>query len=225
MSNSTRIAILIDAENVPASYAKSIFDSSSFGIVNLKQAFGNFSSNNFQEWKRLGGDQSITIRHVDPGKNSVDIALTLAAIATVHASTADQYWIVSRDGGFAPLVRYIKSKGFSAYVLAHQPPALALQRCLADGNLTGTLGMKQPQSCVEKTVDALIAIQDLTWRFLSETGVAPLSQLGNEIKQATNGRTCKEMIGMSLSRLVKELPFVESVQRNAGPAQFRIKRS
>lgn len=46
------IAIFIDAENIPAKYAKSIFDiASDYGEVIIKRIYGDWTQKNIQGWR------------------------------------------------------------------------------------------------------------------------------------------------------------------------------
>ena len=79
METSKNVAVLIDAENVPATYAKQIFDeASNYGNIVVKRIFADWSKASVKGWKDEVNRNSMTAVQqfeVQPRKNTIDIAL------------------------------------------------------------------------------------------------------------------------------------------------------
>ena len=78
------LAVLIDADNVPASYAEAIFEEiASFGEASIRRIYGDFSRDGLKGWaKKLSHLAIVPIQAPSNtrGKNSSDIALVIDAM-------------------------------------------------------------------------------------------------------------------------------------------------
>lgn len=114
-----RLAVLIDAENVPAKHCDELLiEISKFGVAKLKRAYGNFTSKNLGSWKAAAEKHSIKIEHqfsTVAGKNSSDIALVIDAMDLLHSKRFDGFFLVSGDSDFAALARRIREEGLVVF--------------------------------------------------------------------------------------------------------------
>jgi uncharacterized protein (TIGR00288 family) len=108
----TRIALLIDADNVSADVVEQavakVMDQ--HGAIHVRRAYCTAESavKQLALFKRLSIRPSVNI---STGKNSTDIALAVDAIDLVIAERPDVVVIVSSDSDFAPLVIRLREKG------------------------------------------------------------------------------------------------------------------
>ena len=83
------LAVLIDADNVPASYAEAIFEEiASFGEASIRRIYGDFARDGLKGWsKKLANLAIVPIQAPSNtrGKNSSDIALVIDAMDILHA--------------------------------------------------------------------------------------------------------------------------------------------
>lgn len=109
------IALLIDADNSPAKFIQEILtELARYGKVNIRKAYGNWTSSNLKSWEAIIQDHAIQpIQQYDltKGKNATDIALTIDAIDILYTKNTDAFCIVSSDCDFTPLVTRLLSEG------------------------------------------------------------------------------------------------------------------
>jgi len=117
------MAIMFDADNVPARLAGAILDeirrAEPLGVAVDRRVYGDFSSTRTDGWKtaalRLGLE---TRMQASPSrsKNATDIALVIDAMDVLHARggervEVDTFVIVTNDGDFAPLAQRLRRSG------------------------------------------------------------------------------------------------------------------
>ena len=115
--NIKNIALLIDADNSPAKSIQKIFSElARHGKVNIRRAYGNWTSNTLKGWEAILQDHAIQpIQQYDltKGKNATDIAITIDAMDILYTKQVDTFCIVTSDCDFTPLATRILSEGKS----------------------------------------------------------------------------------------------------------------
>jgi len=111
------IALLIDADNSPSKSVQKIFaELARHGKVNIRRAYGNWTSSKLKGWEAILQDHAIQpIQQYDltKGKNATDIAMTIDAMDILFTKLVDTFCIVTSDCDFTPLVTRILSDGKS----------------------------------------------------------------------------------------------------------------
>lgn len=114
-----RLCVLIDADNVPASYAEAIFEEiASLGEASVRRIYGDWSAQRLAAWARkvaaLGmvADQQFSNTK---GKNASDIGLVIAAMDFLHSGLFDGFVLVSSDSDFTRLAARIREQGLDVY--------------------------------------------------------------------------------------------------------------
>ena len=114
-----RIALLIDADNVPQdNVSRAISSLASLGDVSIRRAYGNWFDSRLKRWEPLLRTQSI--RPVQQfgytrGKNATDMALVIDAVSLMHTYQPDAFAIVSSDADFTPLVIHLREHGLPVH--------------------------------------------------------------------------------------------------------------
>ncbi|MCP3869710.1 MAG: NYN domain-containing protein [Gammaproteobacteria bacterium] len=107
--------MLIDADNSPSKFIENILtELAKYGKVNIRRAYGNWTSSNLRGWQSIIHDHAIQpIQQYDlvKGKNATDIALTIDAMDILYTKGVDAFCIVTSDCDFTPLVTRILSDG------------------------------------------------------------------------------------------------------------------
>jgi uncharacterized LabA/DUF88 family protein len=115
----SRIALLIDADNAPASKIGEILsDLASYGECNIRRAYGNWTKPELSGWTKELHDAAIRpIQQFDltSHKNASDMALAIDAVELWHSAAPEAFAIVSSDSDFTPLVHYLREKGAAVY--------------------------------------------------------------------------------------------------------------
>jgi len=114
-----RLAVLIDADNVPAGYAEAIFEEiAALGEASVRRIYGDWSAQRLGGWAKkvaalgLVADQQFSNTK---GKNASDIGLVIAAIDFLHSGLFDGFVLVSSDSDFTRLAARIREQGLDVY--------------------------------------------------------------------------------------------------------------
>jgi len=131
-----RIALLIDADNVPHSkIADMLAELSKYGTANIRRAYGDWASAGLKNWKDKLHD--FAIRPIQQfsyssGKNATDIALVIDAMELLYTQKLDAFCIASSDADFTPLVMQLKANGHEVYGFGERKtPAPFVNACTA----------------------------------------------------------------------------------------------
>lgn len=114
-----RLCVLIDADNVPSSYAEDIFEEiAALGEASVRRIYGDWSAPRLSGWARqvavlgLVADQQFSNTK---GKNASDIGLVIAAMDFLHSGLFDGFVLVSSDSDFTRLAARIREQGLDVY--------------------------------------------------------------------------------------------------------------
>jgi uncharacterized protein (TIGR00288 family) len=129
-----RIALLIDADNSPASKIDEILNElSGYGETSIRRAYGNWTKSELSGWAEVLHEKAIRpIQQYDYSKrkNASDMALVIDAMALLYTDQPDAYGIVSSDADFTPLVMHLREKGAAVYGFgAQKTPAPFVSAC------------------------------------------------------------------------------------------------
>ncbi|NLA67817.1 MAG: NYN domain-containing protein [Gammaproteobacteria bacterium] len=114
-----RIALLIDADNAPASKIEVILaEIARHGVANVRRAYGNWKSQHLVGWEKCL--HTWAIRPIQQfaytsGKNASDMAMVIDAMDLLYARNLDGFAIVSSDADFTPLVMRLRNDGLAVY--------------------------------------------------------------------------------------------------------------
>jgi uncharacterized protein (TIGR00288 family) len=115
----SKIALLIDADNAPASKIEAILSEiAKYGVANVRRAYGNWKSQNIKSWEECLHEYAIRpVQQFDytKGKNATDAAMIIDAMDLLYTQQLDAFAIVSSDSDFTPLVMRILTNGLKVY--------------------------------------------------------------------------------------------------------------
>lgn len=124
-----RIALLIDADNAPASKIDEILvEVAAFGVANVRRAYGDWKNPRLKGWESVLHE--FAIRPIQQfayskGKNASDMAMVVDGMDLLYARNLDGFAIVSSDADFTPLVMRILTDGLKVYGFGEQKTPLA----------------------------------------------------------------------------------------------------
>jgi uncharacterized LabA/DUF88 family protein len=114
-----KIALLIDADNAPASKIEAIVSEiAKYGVANVRRAYGNWKSPTLKTWEKCLHEYAIRpVQQFDysKGKNATDAAMIIDAMDLLYTQHLDAFAIVSSDCDFTPLVMRILTNGLKVY--------------------------------------------------------------------------------------------------------------
>lgn len=114
-----RIALLIDADNSPASKIDVILaELAKVGVTNIRRAYGNWKKDGLKGWEAVLHEYAIRpIQQFDysKGKNATDMGMVIDAMDLLYTDRPEAFGIVSSDSDFTPLVMHLKAKGAQVF--------------------------------------------------------------------------------------------------------------
>lgn len=110
-----KLAVLIDADNVPYANVKEMLEEiSKSGTPTVKRIYGDWTKPNLGGWKNVLLDNAITpIQQYSytSGKNSSDSALIIDAMDILYSEKVTGFCIVSSDSDFTRLATRLREAG------------------------------------------------------------------------------------------------------------------
>ena len=113
--NNLRLAVLIDADNVPRDSLKYAMDEIAiYGTPTIKRIYGDWTSPNIGGWKQSLLENAVTpIQQYSytTGKNSTDSAMIIDAMDILYSGQCDGFVLVSSDSDFTRLAIRLREAG------------------------------------------------------------------------------------------------------------------
>lgn len=126
-----RIALLIDADSIAADRYEAIAAASAkLGEVVICRVYGDFSNKRLHDWLQLclaHGLEPVMQLTAGKGRNSTDIALTIASMDLMAQGHVDAIGIASNDGDFVPLAQRLKAGGIAVHGFGNAQASKALR--------------------------------------------------------------------------------------------------
>lgn len=114
-----RLAVLIDADNVPYSNVKGVMEEiAKYGTPTFKRIYGDWTRPTISGWKNVLLENAITpIQQYSytSGKNSSDSALIIDAMDILYSGKVDGFCIVSSDSDFTRLATRLREAGMKVF--------------------------------------------------------------------------------------------------------------
>lgn len=114
-SNDLKLAVLIDADNVPYKYVQEMFEEiAKYGTPTFKRIYGDWTKPTVAGWKKVLLENAITpIQQYSytKGKNATDSALIIDAMDILYTGKVDGFCIVSSDSDFTRLATRLREAG------------------------------------------------------------------------------------------------------------------
>ena len=110
-----RLAVLIDADNVPYANVKQMFEEiAKYGTPTFKRIYADWTKQSVSGWKTVLLENAITpIQQYSysTGKNSSDSAMIIDAMDILYSGKVDGFCIVSSDSDFTRLAIRLREAG------------------------------------------------------------------------------------------------------------------
>jgi NYN domain/OST-HTH/LOTUS domain len=156
-----RLAVLIDADNVPAGYAEAIFEEiAGLGEASVRRIYGDWSATRLTAWARkvaalgLVADQQFSNTK---GKNASDIGLVIAAMDFLHSGLFDGFVLVSSDSDFTRLAARIREQGLDVYGIGEKKTPEAFRMACKRFIYVENLGVVEDAPVVKPDVIEVLA--------------------------------------------------------------------
>ncbi len=119
MRKEDHIALFIDCDNISHRAIEGIIgELSKFGVVNIRQAYGNWTKDNLKNWEAKLLEFAIKpIQQFDYSKqkNATDILMTIDAMDMLHTKKIDAFAFATSDSDFTPVVMRVQQEGIKVF--------------------------------------------------------------------------------------------------------------
>ncbi len=200
-----RIAVLIDADNIPSTNVKAMMEEiAKYGTPTFKRIYGDWTKPNVTGWKSVLLENAITpIQQYSytTGKNATDSAMIIEAMDILYTEKVDGFCIVSSDSDFTRLALRLREAGMMVIGLGEKktpnPFIVACDKFIyleilkapaAKPNTRIEFGIdrKEPKVVVEETLkkvdrETINLISSTITDLADDSGWAFLGEVGNLI--------------------------------------------
>ena len=113
--NDLRLAVLIDADNIPFSNVKGMLEEiAKYGTPTFKRIYGDWTKPTVAGWKSVLLENAITpVQQYSytKGKNATDSAMIIDAMDILYSGRVDGFCLVSSDSDFTRLATRLREAG------------------------------------------------------------------------------------------------------------------
>ena len=236
--NDIRLAVLIDADNVPYAHVKGMMEEiAKYGTPTFKRIYGDWTKPTISGWKSVLLQHAITpIQQYSytTGKNSSDSALIIDAMDILYSGKVDGFCIVSSDSDFTRLATRLREAGMKVFGIGQKKtPAPFIVACdkfiyleiiaaqsEEEEEVPATSKSKSAKTSGKPAVDKVSretvklitsSINDLA----DENGWAFLGDVGNLLLKKQPNFDPRNYGFLKLTHLVKSLPQFELNKRES----------
>lgn len=119
-----RLAVLIDADNIPSRLVGGILEEiAKYGVPTFKRIYADWTKPHVAGWKLVLLDHAITpVQQYSytTGKNSSDSALIIDAMDILYTGRVDGFCVVSSDSDFTRLATRLREAGMKVFGMGEQ---------------------------------------------------------------------------------------------------------
>ncbi|GAA3655598.1 NYN domain-containing protein [Flavivirga jejuensis] len=119
MVKDTKIAVLIDGDNIPSKYISEMMEEiAKYGTPTIKRIYGDWTKPHLSKWKNILLENAITpIQQYayTTGKNATDSAMIIDAMDILYSEKVNGFCLVSSDSDFTKLATRLREAGMQVY--------------------------------------------------------------------------------------------------------------
>jgi len=220
--DSTRLAVLIDADNTSPKLIKEMFEElASYGTITVKRAYGDWTNPHLNGWREVLLGNAISPQQqfaYTSGKNATDSALIIDAMDLLYSGHVEGFAIVSSDSDFTPLATRLRESGKRVIgVGQRKTPKAFVEACerfvflevLAREGVATAQAMEPAKDEQPRPIQSVLT-QAMNKVDTDDEDWASLSALGNHLNRTDPSFDSRNYGFGRLSDLVKAQPFMET---------------
>jgi uncharacterized LabA/DUF88 family protein len=230
-----RLAVLIDADNIPHRLIKGILEEiAKYGSPTFKRIYGDWTKPHVSGWKGVLLDHAITpVQQYSytVGKNSTDSALIIDAMDILYTGRVDGFCLVSSDSDFTRLSTRLREAGMKVFGMGEQKTPSAFraacdkfiyieildQSAETSPKQIALSDLRKKEKALSKTDKSLVALLVSSINDIAdENGWAFLGELGNLLLKKRPDFDPRNYGFTKLLPLIKSLNQFEIDERDAG---------
>ena len=241
-NNDIRIAVLIDADNVPYSNVKGVMEEiAKYGTPTVKRIYGDWTKPTVSGWKSVLLQNALTpIQQYSytSGKNSSDSALIIDAMDILYSGKVNGFCIVSSDSDFTRLATRLREAGMKVFGIGQKktpnPFIVACDKFIymeiipmveeqVQGETKQNIAKPKTKATVDKVSKETIKLIKATINDLAdENGWAFLGDVGNLLLKKQPNFDPRNYGFLKLTPLIKSLPQFEIDKRETDKAGIKL---
>lgn len=225
----TRIAVLIDCDNVSAKHIGAVLEElATYGTPTVKRAYGDWTTTQLGGWKpelHRNAIQPVQQFAYTTGKNSTDSALIIDAMDLLWQGNVEAFALVSSDSDFTRLATRLRESGKRVYGLGLRKTPESLRRAVdqfvflellqeqAREDEAGPDGSSRPEpkgDSPESSVNLQSALTKAVNATSGDDGWSTLGTVGQHLSRAHADFDPRAFGHQKLSTLVDEQPYLET---------------
>ncbi|HVI44840.1 MAG TPA: NYN domain-containing protein [Chitinophaga sp.] len=233
-TNDLRLAVLIDADNIPYHNIKGMLEEvAKYGNPTFKRIYGDWTKPTVVGWKGVLLDYAITpIQQYSytSGKNATDSAMIIDAMDILYTGRVDGFCLVSSDSDFTRLATRLREAGMRVIGLGEKKTPSAfraacdkfiyleiLQVREKKSDPDKPRSSKEKQKAISKADKELIELLSTSINDIAdEDGWAYLGELGNLLLKKQPDFDARNYGYNKLVQLIKGFPVFEIDIRESG---------
>lgn len=212
----SRLAVLIDAENAPASAAKEILEEiAKHGTATVRRAYGDWTSQNLKGWKEhlhRHAIQPIQQFSYTTGKNSSDSSLIIDAMDILHSGNVEGFCLISSDSDFTRLATRFRESGMKVFGFGEKKTPEAFVAACNKFTFSEILRPNPEGDSTPGPVDSTLLdsiLRPAVEAVARENGWSALSTVGSHISKNHPSFDSRSFGFPRLSELVKSRTYLE----------------
>lgn len=227
-----RLAVLIDADNIPAFYVKEMFEEiAKYGTPTFKRIYADWTKPQVTHWKNAlleNGIKPVQQYSYTTGKNATDSAMIIDAMDVLYSGKVDGFCLVSSDSDFTPLATRLREAGMKVIGIGERktptPFITACEKFIyleilkkPDKNekpVASKAPKKKTAALAQVNLALIHLITDSINDVADESGRAFLGELGNLILKKQPDFDPRNYGFTKLSSLIRSIDKFEVVERN-----------
>lgn len=246
-----KLAVLIDADNVPSSNIREVLEEiAKYGTPTYKRIYGDWTKSNLDHWKKVLLDNSIIpIQQYayTTGKNATDSAMIIDAMDILYTGRVEGFFLVSSDSDFTRLASRLREAGMKVFGLGNKKtpnPFVSACNKFIYIEVLGTTGnalVVAPTTKLNKTKEnkkdatsipssskmnkideeAIKLLTNTITDLTDESGWASLAEVGNLLLKKKSDFDPRNYGFAKLVLLAKSIPLIEVDERVTGKANIK----
>jgi len=236
MTKDTKLAVLIDADNIPSAYIKEMMEEiNKYGTPTIKRIYGDWTKPHLVKWKNVLLENAINpIQQYSytTGKNATDSAMIIDAMDVLYSEKVDGFCLVSSDSDFTKLATRLREAGMKVYGIGEKktpdPFIVACDKFIyleilkTDTEITDGKS-KSKKSNVDKITPKVIhLLKNSVSDVADEEGWAFLGDVGSIILKKQPNFDSRNFGFEKLTPLFKSLNQFEIEQRDQQNGRFKL---
>jgi uncharacterized protein (TIGR00288 family) len=236
MIKDTKIAVLIDGDNIPAKYIDEMMEEiTKYGTPTIKRIYGDWTKPHLSKWKHVLLQNAISPMQqysYTVGKNATDSAMIIDAMDILYSGKVDAFCLVSSDSDFTKLATRLREAGVQVYGIGEkktpEPFIVACDKFIYLEILNKSnediddKGKTKKDNLYNITPNVIRLLKNSVEDAADEDGWAFLGDVGSLIIKKQPNFDARNFGFEKLTPLFKSLPQFELERRDQPNARFKL---